>query len=125
MVSSRYMVPTLKRLARHYRIYAPDLPGFGKSEKPSRTLDVAGLSDALYAWMDALGLEGAALVGNSISCQITADLAVRRPELVERAVLQGASMDLMDIPSPGRSRDSSSTCPASPRTFGASHCATI
>ena len=87
MVSSRYMVPTLKRLARHYRTYAPDLPGFGKSEKPSLTLDMAGLSDALAAWMDALGLEGAALVGNSIGCQIIAELAVRRPELVERAVL--------------------------------------
>jgi 2-hydroxy-6-oxonona-2,4-dienedioate hydrolase len=93
MVSSRYMVPTLKRLARHYRTYAPDLPGFGKSEKPSLTLDMAGLSDALAAWMDALGLEGAALVGNSIGCQIIAELAVRRPELVERAVLQGATMD--------------------------------
>jgi pimeloyl-ACP methyl ester carboxylesterase len=93
IVSSRYMVPTLKRLARHYRIYAPDLPGFGKSEKPSRTLDMARLSDSLSAWMDAVGLEGAALVGNSMGCQIIADLAVRRPELVERAVLQGPTMD--------------------------------
>ena len=93
IVSSRYMVPTLKRLAGHYRTYAPDLPGFGKSEKPSRILDVAGLSDALSAWMDALGLERAALVGNSMGCQIIADLAVRRPELVERAVLQGPTMD--------------------------------
>ena len=93
IVSSRYMVPTLKRLARHYRVYAPDLPGFGKSEKPSRILNVAGLSDTLSAWMDAMGLEGAALVGNSMGCQIIADLAVRRPELVERVVLQGPTMD--------------------------------
>ena len=93
IVSSRYMVPTLMQLARHYRIYAPDLPGFGKSEKPSRTLDVPGLSDALSAWMDAVGLEGAALVGNSMGCQIIADLAVRRPDLVERVVLQGPTMD--------------------------------
>src|SRR3712207_8330704 len=55
IVSSRYMVPTLKQLSRHYRIYAPDLPGFGKSEKPSHILNVAGLSDALSAWMDAVG----------------------------------------------------------------------
>jgi 2-hydroxy-6-oxonona-2,4-dienedioate hydrolase len=93
IVSSRYMVPILKRLARHYRIYAPDLPGFGKSEKPSRVLDVAGLSNALSKWMDAVGLEGATLVGNSMGCQIIANLAVRRPELVERAVLQGPTMD--------------------------------
>ena len=93
IVSSRYMVPTQKELARHYRIYAPDLPGFGKSEKPSLTLDVTGLSDALSAWMDAVGLEGAVLVGNSMGCQVIANLAVRRPELVEQVVLQGPTMD--------------------------------
>jgi pimeloyl-ACP methyl ester carboxylesterase len=87
------MVPTLKELARHYRIYAPDLPGFGKSEKPSLTLDVTGLSEALSAWMDAVGLEGAVLVGNSMGCQVIANLAVRRPELVEQVVLQGPTMD--------------------------------
>ena len=93
IVSSRYMVPTLKQLSHHYRTYAPDLPGFGKSQKPSRILNVVELSDALAAWMDAVGLEGAALVGNSMGCQIIANLAVRRPELVERVVLQGPTMD--------------------------------
>ena len=93
IVSSRYMVPTLKRMARHYRTYAPDLPGFGRSEKPPHTLDVAGLSNALSAWMDVVGLKRAVLVGNSMGCQIIANLAVRRPELVERAVLLGPTMD--------------------------------
>ncbi len=39
--------------------------------------------------MDAMGLEREVLVGNSMGCQIIAALAARRPELVERAVLQG------------------------------------
>jgi hypothetical protein len=43
VVSSRYMVPTAELLAVHYRVYAPDLPGFGKSEKPPRVLNVAEL----------------------------------------------------------------------------------
>ena len=43
--------------------------------------------------MDAVGLKRAVLVGNSMGCQIIADLAVRYPELVERAVLQGSTMD--------------------------------
>ncbi len=93
VVSSRYMVPVLERLALHYRVYAPDLPGFGKSEGPPRTLDVAGLSDSLAAWMRAVHLESAVLVGNSVGCQIIADLALRHPERVERAVLQGPTMD--------------------------------
>ncbi len=93
VVSGRYMVPTLERLAPFHRVYAPDLPGFGQSEKPSRVLDVAGLSEFLAAWMRAVGLEGAALVGNSFGCQLIADLAVRCPGLVGRAVLQGPTMD--------------------------------
>jgi 2-hydroxy-6-oxonona-2,4-dienedioate hydrolase len=93
VVSSRYMVPTAEQLAPHCRVFAPDLPGFGRSEKPRRVLDVAGLSDALSAWMGEVGLERAALVGNSFGCQIIADLAVRHPGRVERAVLQGPTMD--------------------------------
>jgi len=49
VVSGRYMLPTLELLAPAFRVYSPDLPGFGKSEKPPRVLDVAGLSDALAA----------------------------------------------------------------------------
>ncbi len=93
VVSSRYMVPTLERLAAHHRAYAPDLPGFGKSGKPAGTLDVRGLSDALATWMGNLGLKRAALVGNSVGCQVVVDLAARRPDLVGRAVLQGPTMD--------------------------------
>ena len=93
VVSSRYMVPTAERLAPYRRVYVPDLPGFGRSEKPSRILDVSGLSDALSAWMGEVGLERAVLVGNSLGCQIIADLAVRHPGRVERAVLQGPTMD--------------------------------
>jgi 2-hydroxy-6-oxonona-2,4-dienedioate hydrolase len=93
VVSGRYMVPAAERLAAHYRIYVPDLPGFGKSEKPSRALSVAELSGALEAWMREVGLGRVALVGNSFGCQIIADLAVRHPSRVERAVLQGPTMD--------------------------------
>lgn len=74
VVSSRYMVPTLERLAPYHRVYAPDLPGFGKSDKPPRVLNVAELSDSLVAWMEKIGLKSAALVGNSFGCQIIADL---------------------------------------------------
>ncbi len=39
------------------------------------------------------GLGRAILVGNSVGCQIVADLAVRYPGRIERAVLQGPTMD--------------------------------
>ncbi len=92
IVSSRYMVPTLSRLAPDHRVYAPDLPGFGRSENPPRALDLPGLARALDGWMEATGLGSAVLVGNSMGCQVIAELAVRNPARVERAVLQGPTM---------------------------------
>jgi len=93
VVSGRYMVPLMDELARSHVVYAPDLPGFGRSEGPPRALDMAGLADALAAWMRSVGLGGAALVGNSMGCQVIAWLALRHPELVEKVALQGPTMD--------------------------------
>lgn len=88
-LSHRYMMPTAECLAVDFRVYVPDLPGFGDSGHPRRVLDVPGLADALAAWMGAVGLERAGLLGNSFACQIIIDLAARHPERVIRGVLQG------------------------------------
>ncbi len=87
------MAPTAERLAPYRRVFAPDLPGFGRSEKPPHVLDIPELSDTLAHWIGEVGLERAVLVGNSIGCQIIADLAVRHPERIEQAILQGPTMD--------------------------------
>src|SRR5436190_2195210 len=70
VVSSRYMLPLAERLADHAHVYAPDLPGFGKSDHPERPLDIAGLADGLAAWMHVTGIPRAALIGNSMGCQV-------------------------------------------------------
>ena len=67
-VSSRYLISTAEQLAEDYYVYAPDLPGFGKSEKPPYVPDIAELAGVLAAWMDVMGLERAVLVGNSYGC---------------------------------------------------------
>ena len=92
-VSSAYMVPTAVRLAVYYSVYAPDLPGFGLSDKPAQALDIAQLADALVDWMDAAGIDRAVLIGNSMGCQIIVDAAVRYPNRVVGAVLQGPAID--------------------------------
>jgi 2-hydroxy-6-oxonona-2,4-dienedioate hydrolase len=92
-VSSRYMIPTARRLADHCRVWVPDLPGFGRSAKPRTPLRLPELAEALAEWMAAAGIGTAALVGNSFGCQIIVELAVRRPELIDRVVLQGPTVD--------------------------------
>lgn len=88
-LSGRYMIPTAHQLATDCRVYVPDLPGFGDSDKPAKVFDVPELADWLVAWMPAIGLDRVALLGNSFGCQVIADLAARYPERVEAAVLQG------------------------------------
>lgn len=92
-VSSRYMVPTALALAPSFRVFAPDLPGWGRTEKPDRALDVRELADVLADWMDAVGLASATLLGNSMGCEFVVELAVRHPERVEHAVLVGPTVD--------------------------------
>jgi pimeloyl-ACP methyl ester carboxylesterase len=92
-VSSRYMLPTLRRLAASYRVYAPDLPGFGRSDHPPDVLGPAPLADALAAWMGVMGLGDAVVLGNSMGCQVAVDLALRHPERVGRLVLTDPTGD--------------------------------
>jgi 2-hydroxy-6-oxonona-2,4-dienedioate hydrolase len=92
-VSGRYLLPTAVRLAANVPVYVPDLPGFGLSSKPACVLSVRELADALAAWMAAVPIRRATLLGNSFGCQIIAAFAVAHPDAVSHVILQGPTMD--------------------------------
>jgi 2-hydroxy-6-oxonona-2,4-dienedioate hydrolase len=92
-VSGSYFIPAAERLAAEFAVYAPDLPGHGRSETPAWPLDVAGLAQALIHWMDAVGIERAALVGHSLGCQVAVEAALQAPARVDRLVLVGPTVD--------------------------------
>ena len=92
-VSSGYMMPTAVRLAPYYHVYLPDLPGFGRSAKPSHILNVTELADALAAWMQTMELPSATFLGNSMGCQVIVNFALRYPQCIERAILVSPTMD--------------------------------
>lgn len=87
IVSGRYLLPTARLLAPYYRVYVPDLPGFGNSGKPAYALGIPDLAEALAAWMQQLGLRQAVVLGQSFGCQVVTELAVRHPELVRSEIL--------------------------------------
>ena len=72
----RWVLPAL---ARTHRIYAPDLPGFGYSAKPSAEYSPAFFARFVGAYLDALGLEHVAVVGNSIGGLAALRLALSEP----------------------------------------------
>lgn len=91
--SSRYFIPLAELLSQSCPVFVPDFPGYGLSEKPKNALSVAAMADLLAAWMSVVGLQRAVLIGNSLGCQVTAELALRHPDRLERAVLIGPTVD--------------------------------
>jgi pimeloyl-ACP methyl ester carboxylesterase len=92
-VASPYFVPTMKQLAPHFQVFAIDLPGFGRSDKPPHTLSIAELADALATWLRAEGLERPIVLGNSAGCQVAVDFATRYPEHLSCLILAGPTLD--------------------------------
>jgi pimeloyl-ACP methyl ester carboxylesterase len=69
-----------RRLAHRFRIVAPDLPGFGESDKPEDgDYSMTGQAEAVLAFADALGLGAFHLAGSSMGGRIAAELAARHP----------------------------------------------
>jgi 2-hydroxy-6-oxonona-2,4-dienedioate hydrolase len=92
-LSGRYLLPVAVELAHRYPVWVPDLPGRGASEAPQDVLSVEGYADHLLAWMARAGLDRAAVLGNSMGCQIAVEMAVRAPERISSLVLQGPTTD--------------------------------
>ena len=81
-------LPTVSALAETNRVIAIDLPGFGDSDKPlSAAYDAPYFADAVVAALDALGLERADLVGNSMGGRVAIEAGLRTPDRVGRLVL--------------------------------------
>jgi pimeloyl-ACP methyl ester carboxylesterase len=77
--------------AREHRVVALDLPGFGASEMPAEEISIAGYARTVDAIFDAVGIDSAAVVGNSMGGFIGAELAIAYPARVERLVLVSAA----------------------------------
>jgi len=74
-------------LAMYYKVYAPDLPGFGLSDKPDADYSIEYYVNFLGGFMDALGIPKAALVGSSMAGAVAATFASRYPDRVSGLVL--------------------------------------
>jgi pimeloyl-ACP methyl ester carboxylesterase len=77
--------------ARDHRVIAFDLPGFGSSEMPVEKISIAGYGRWVDALFGELGVDAAAVVGNSMGGFIGAEVAIQFPARVERLVLISAA----------------------------------
>lgn len=86
-ISGTYMEPTAIKLLDRARTFVPDLPGTGRSERPTTPLDIRAAVEFIVAYLDQIGVERATFVGNSLGCVELVELAVRYQERVENLVL--------------------------------------
>ena len=93
IISSLYMIPLAERLAVRHEVHALDLPGFGRSESPSRVLSISQLADAVVDWLAASEIRRCYLVANSLGCEVAAHVALKAPSEVVSLVLIGPTLD--------------------------------
>lgn len=84
--SARWWTRNLQSLAREHRVYALDLPGFGRSAtRAGFTLN--GVVEQVAAWMEAMSIDRAQVMGHSMGGLIALLLAARYPERVQAQLL--------------------------------------
>ena len=99
-ISGSYLMPTARLLAPHAVNVVPDLPGYGRSARQSSVLGIPALAAALVTVLDALGLDRVVLVGNSMGCPVSLEVAHAAPDRVHRLVLVSPAGGVQNQPLP-------------------------
>ncbi|MFA4835321.1 MAG: alpha/beta fold hydrolase [Dehalococcoidia bacterium] len=79
--------PNIEPLAEHYRIYAPDMVGYGKSDKPKVDYTQRLFITFLEDFTAAVGLERMSIIGHSLGGGIALAFTLKHPQKVEKLVL--------------------------------------
>jgi 2-hydroxymuconate-semialdehyde hydrolase len=83
---------TIPALAENFRVIAPDIVGFGYTERPANVqYNMDTWVKHILGFMDALGIEKAHVVGNSFGGGLALAMAIRVPQRVGRLVLMGSA----------------------------------
>jgi 2-hydroxymuconate-semialdehyde hydrolase/2-hydroxy-6-oxo-octa-2,4-dienoate hydrolase len=83
----QYNIPTL---AQRFRVLAPDIVGFGATERPDDIVySLRTWTDHVWAFLDAHDIQKTAIVGNSLGGRIALQMAADRPDRITKMVLMG------------------------------------
>src|ERR1043166_5692542 len=87
--SSGYMEwrRNLESAAVRHRVFAPDLPGYGRTDKPRVRYTIPYFARFIRRYIADRGLRSAALVGASLGGRVALEVALEEPKLVRKLVL--------------------------------------
>jgi pimeloyl-ACP methyl ester carboxylesterase len=80
------------------RIFAMDQRGHGDADKPADGYALVNFADDIEAFMDAVGLQSAVLLGSSSGGYVAQQVAIQVPHRVDGLVLVGAPRSLQGRP---------------------------
>lgn len=73
------------------RVIVPDLPGFGKSDKPKARYSIEFFTKQLINFFKLIGYNEAILIGHSLGGMIALNIAIQNPKLVKKLILISSS----------------------------------
>jgi 2-hydroxymuconate-semialdehyde hydrolase len=79
-------------LSQHYHLYAPDVVGFGYTERPKDIqYSVNMWVEHMIAFIETMNLRNVSIIGNSMGGALALHIANRRPDLVKKMILMGSA----------------------------------
>jgi len=78
-------------LARHYKVFAPDCRGHGRSSNPAMSYSFMELADDVAAFVHAMGYERAHVIGHSNGGNVALVTLLEHPEVVQTCIPQAAN----------------------------------
>lgn len=84
-------------LCEKYHVIAPDMPGFGHSDKPPVDYNPEFFARFVFDMLDSLGIEKINIVGSSLGGQIAAECAVTQDPRIDSIALVSPSGTLKEV----------------------------
>lgn len=79
-------------LATHYHVFAIDLPGFGRSDKPKVDYSPSFMMSTIIRFIDQLELDNPILMGSSLGGMLSHGIAITYPEKIKGLILVGGAL---------------------------------
>jgi len=81
----------IPELAKHYKVFAPDCRGHGRSNNPNLSYSFRELANDVAAFVRAMGYEKAHIIGHSNGGNVALVTAVEHPEVTQTCIPQAAN----------------------------------
>ena len=91
--NSSYFQGQIDEFSKHYRVYAIDTRGHGRTPRGEKPFTIRQFADDLLGFMDEQQIERAHLLGFSDGGNIAMVFAIRYPERINRLILNGANLN--------------------------------